>query len=106
MEACSSYRPCQDEKAHKTFLSPSQGKSLYYYLYFIDAAFGLCCVRVTIWAPWAPWAPFWLQLYFNGYCWLALRLDNVGIAYEMADNALIMIDDFGKGRDKNSAFIT
>ena len=92
MEACSSFRPWHDKKTHKTFLKPTQGKCLHYYFYFIDEAFGLCYVRVPTWAP------FRLQVYFNGHHWLAHRLDKAGIAYEMADNAFIMIDDFDRAQ--------
>ena len=92
MEACSSFRPWHDKRTHKTSLKPTQGKCLHYYFYFIDEAFGLCYVRVPTWAP------FRLQVYFNGHHWLARRLDKAGIAYEMADNAFLMIDPtFGGG---------
>jgi hypothetical protein len=92
MEACSSFRPWHDKRTHKTSLKPTQGKCLHYYFYFIDEAFGLCYVRVPTWAP------FRLQVYFNGHHWLARRLDKAGIAYEMADNAFLMIDDFERAQ--------
>jgi len=81
METCASFRPWHDKKTHQTSLKPSTGKCLHYYFYFIDEVFGLCYVRVPTWAP------FRLQVYFNRHNWLARRLDEAGVAYEMADNA-------------------
>ena len=92
MEACPSFRPWHDKRSHHTFLKPTQGKCLHYYFYFIDEVFGLCYVRVPTWAP------FRLQVYFNGHHWLARRLDKAGIAYEMADNAFLAIDDFARAQ--------
>jgi len=92
MEPCSSFRPWHDKQTHKTFLKPTQGKCLHYYFYFIDEVFGLCYVRMPTWAP------FRLQVYFNGHYWLARRLTKAGIAYQMADNAFLAIDDFEKAQ--------
>ncbi len=92
MEPCSSFRPWHDKQTHHTFLKPTQGKCLHYYFYFIDEVFGLCYVRMPTWAP------FRLQVYFNGHYWLARRLTKAGIAYEMADNAFLAIDDFEKAQ--------
>lgn len=36
MKACSSYRPWHDKRTHQTYLRPTPGKCLHYYLYFID----------------------------------------------------------------------
>lgn len=87
METCSSYRPWHDKLKHHTFLKPTTSKCLHYYFYFIDAQFGLCYIRVPTWAP------FRLQVYFNGHYWLARQLQQAGIAFEMADNAFVRIDD-------------
>jgi hypothetical protein len=87
MEACSAFRPCYDKQTQHTRLKPTAGKCLHYYFYFIDAAFGLCYVRVPTWAP------FRLQVYFNGHHWLARRLEKAGIAFHMADNAFLSIAD-------------
>ena len=87
MESCSSYRPWYDKPKQRALLKPTSGKCLHYYFYFIDEQFGLCYVRVPTWAP------FRLQVYFNGHSWLARQLANAGIAFEMADNAFIRIDD-------------
>lgn len=87
METCASFRPWHDKKTHQTSLKPTTSKCLHYYFYFIDEVFGLCYVRVPTWAP------FRLQVYFNGHNWLARRLDHAGMAYEMADNAFLSIED-------------
>lgn len=88
MEACSSYRPWHDKISGKTFLKGTQGKCLHYYFYFIDEVLGLCYVRVPTWCP------FRLQIYFNGHNWLASKLDEADIEYELKDNAFFMIADW------------
>ncbi|MGC1954253.1 MAG: hypothetical protein WA970_17095 [Gammaproteobacteria bacterium] len=37
------------------------------------------------------WAPFRLPAYFNGHNWLARRLEQAAIDFEMAENAFISI---------------
>lgn len=88
MEACPSYRPWHDKQSHKTYLRPDTGKCLHYYFYFMDADLGLVYLRVPTWAP------FRLQFYCNGHNWLACRLTAEGIAFTMADNAFVRIDDW------------
>ena len=92
METCPSYQPWHDKQTHKTFLKPNTGKCLHYYFYFIDAAFGLCYLRVPTWCP------FRLQFYFNGHNWLASELTKKGIPYRLVDNAFTSIDDFAKAQ--------
>jgi hypothetical protein len=87
MGACSAFRPWYDKQTQHPVLKPTAGKCLHYYFYFIDAAFGLCYVRVPTWAPYR------LQVYFNGHHWLARRLEKAGIAFHMADNAFLSIAD-------------
>jgi hypothetical protein len=87
MEACASYRPWHDKASGKTFFKPITGKCLYYYLYFVDAQFGLCYLRVPTWAP------FRLQVYFNGHGWLARQLMQAGIGFDTADNAFLALPD-------------
>jgi hypothetical protein len=43
-------------------------RRLFLYFYFLDAAFGLCHVRVQTWFP------FTLQVYVNGHQWLARQM--------------------------------
>lgn len=88
MERCTSYKPWHDKITHKTFLKPDSGKCLHYYFYFIDPVLGLCYLRVPTWCP------FRLQLYFNGHNWLAAKLTNAGVSFELTDNAFTRLDDF------------
>jgi len=88
LEACSSYRPWHDKTSGKTYLKPDSGKCMTYYFYFVDEQLGLCYLRVPTWCP------FRLQFYFNGHAWLATKLKERGIAFEMLDNALVQIGDY------------
>ena len=93
MESCTSYKPWHDKKSGRTFLKTSGGKCLHYYFYFMDERFGLCFVRVPTWSP------FRLQFYFNGHGWLASKLREEGVAYQMLDNAFLSIDDFARAQE-------
>lgn len=92
VETCTSYKPWHDKKTGRTFLRTKSGKCLHYYFYFMDEKFGLCFLRVPTWCP------FRLQFYFNGHGWLASRLREDGINYEMLDNAFVAMDDFEKAQ--------
>jgi hypothetical protein len=98
MEACPSYRPWHDRASHKTFLRPDTGKCLHYYFYFMDTDLGLVYLRVPTWAP------FRLQFYCNGHSWLARRLTAKGIAFTMADNAFVRIDDWQRAQELADGF--
>ena len=93
MEACDAYQPWHDKQTHKTFIRPDSGRCLHYYFYFLDAKFGLIYLRVPTWAP------FRLQFYCNGHGWLARQLTAEGIAYTMADNAFIRLDDWSRAQE-------
>jgi hypothetical protein len=88
METCPSYIPWHDKKTGRTSLKYKDAKCLHYYIYFIDAEFGLCYLRVPTWAP------FRLQFYCNGHNWLARELEKAGIDFTMIDNVMTKIDDF------------
>ncbi|MEN6577105.1 MAG: MarR family transcriptional regulator [Phycisphaerales bacterium] len=90
MESCNTYEPWHDKASGKTYVRYSQGKCLHYYFYFIDAALGLCYLRVPTWAP------FRLQFYFNGHAWLASQLKQRGIAYTLRDNAFVHVSDYAQ----------
>ncbi len=87
MESCSAYRPWHNKQSHQTYIKSTSGKCLHYYIYFIDAAFGLCYMRIPTWSP------FRLQVYFNGHYWLAQQLQRHGIEYEMRENAFTSLSD-------------
>jgi len=88
MEPCGSYKPWHDQKTHKTYLKPDDGKCLHYYVYFIDPDLGLCYVRVPTWCP------FRLQFYCNGHSYLARQLSQRKIEYRLLDNAFGWVADF------------
>jgi hypothetical protein len=98
MEACSSYRPWHDKASGKTYLKPDHSKCMTYYFYFMDEHLGLCYMRVPTWCP------FRLQFYFNGHHWLASKLKQRGIAYEMLDNAFVQIADYARANQLASEF--
>jgi len=90
MEVCPTYKPWHDKSSGKTYLRGETSKCSTYYFYFIDELLGLCYVRVPTWLP------FRLQIYFNGHNWLAYKLKEAGVDYQMADNAFIEISDWEK----------
>jgi hypothetical protein len=93
MEACTSYTPWHDKKAHKTFLKGASGKCLHYYFYFIDRDLGLCYLRVPTWAP------FRLQFYFNGHNALTAKLNRISISFSMLDNSFTHLGDWDKAQE-------
>jgi hypothetical protein len=60
----------------------------HFYIYFIDAEFGLCYLRVPTWAP------FRLQFYCNGHDWLERRMQAAGITFEKVDNCFRHVSDY------------
>jgi len=98
MEACASYRPWHDKTTGKTYLKPDSSKCMTYYFYFIDEQLGLCYLRVPTWCP------FRLQFYFNGHAWLAGKLRENGISFEMLDNAFVQIADYATATRLASEF--
>jgi hypothetical protein len=98
METCTAYKPRYDQVKKHAHLVTTQGKCLHYYFYFIDKDFGLCHVRVPTWCP------FTLQFYCNGHNYLANKLKRRKIGFKMADNAFLLIDDFGKAQKLSDQF--
>jgi hypothetical protein len=98
MERCPSYVPWHNKETHKTYVKRSQSKCLHYYFYFIDQELGLCYLRVPTWCP------FRLQFYFNGHNWLAARLRQHSIAFELCDNAFLNIADFDQANELAAQF--
>jgi len=88
MERCTAFQPWFNKRTGKTTLKVKDGKCLHYYFYFIDKQLGLCYLRVPTWAP------FRLQFYFNGHNWLARKLNDQGVAFNLVDNAFVDISDF------------
>jgi hypothetical protein len=98
MEACPSFSPWFDKKTGSTSLRARDAKCLHYYFYFIDELFGLCYMRVPTWAP------FRVQFYFNGHNWLASRLKDEGITFQLNDNAFVQISDFERAQQLAKTF--
>lgn len=98
MEACSSYRPWHDKATGKTYLKPASSKCMTYYFYFMDQQLGLCYLRVPTWCP------FRLQFYFNGHNWLANKLKESGITYQILDNAFVHIADYAAANQLANEF--
>ena len=88
MEGCSSYRPWHDKTTGKNFVKSDSGKCMTYYFYFMDKELGLCYLRVPTWCP------FRLQFYCNGHAWLASKLREKKIAFDVVDNAFAHIADY------------
>jgi len=98
MEPCTAFTPWRDKVTGKTTLRHKDGKCLHYYVYLIDAAFGLCYLR----AP--PRAPFRLQFYGNGHTWLAGQLRQAGIAVEPLDTTFRLLGDSAQAQALTDAF--
>jgi hypothetical protein len=62
-------------------------KCLCVYYYFLDRELGFLHVRIQTWFP------FTVQIYLNGHGWLARKLEQHGIAFEMRENAFLSIED-------------
>ena len=88
MERCRCYKVGKDHVTGFLQLQWSPGKCQHYYLYFIDAQFGLGYLRIPTWAP------FRLQAYCNGHDWLEHRLKVAGIRFRKADNCFTHLSDF------------
>lgn len=88
MERCRCYKVGKNHATGFLQLQWSPGKCQHYYVYFIDAQFGLGYLRIPTWAP------FRLQAYCNGHDWLERRLKAAGIRFKKADNCFTHIGDF------------
>lgn len=62
-------------------------KCLCLYYYFLDRELGLLHVRIQTWFP------FTMQIYLNGHGWLARKLEQHDITFEMVGNAFLSIED-------------
>ncbi len=98
METCTTYRPWRDPASGRTGLKFSPGKCLHYYFYLIDPELGLCYVRVPTWAPYR------LQVYFNGHHWLASRLAQARVRFELDDTAFVAISDWQRAQALSDTF--
>jgi hypothetical protein len=89
MERCRCFKVGKNQKSGFLQLQWSPGKCQHFYVYFIDAEFGLCHLRIP------RWAPFRLQFCCNGHDWLERQMRSAGIRFKKADNCFTHVSDFG-----------
>lgn len=92
MEICDGYHYQWNGETQRGKITYRTSKCLYYYLYFIDKALGLCFLRIPTWLPCR------LEFYCNGHNLLSRKLQKAGIDYTMEDNAFTFIDDYQKAQ--------
>lgn len=88
VEPCRTYQIRRDQRRQRIDFMPTLRKCLHWYLYFVDAVFGLCHVRIQ------SWLPFTTHICINGREWLCRGLDAAGIPFLRRDNCLVDVADF------------
>lgn len=97
-EGCRTFKVKKNQQSGYLELAWAPGQCIHYYVYFLDADYGLCYLRIPTWAP------FRLQFYCNGHDWLERRLKAEGIGYQKADNAFTHISDFARAQEIVDSF--
>ena len=92
MERCRCFKVGKNQKTGFLQLQWSPGKCQHFYVYFIDAEFGLCHLRLPTWAP------FRLQFCCNGHDWLERQMRQAGLRFKKADNCFTHVSDFAAGQ--------
>ena len=87
MERCRSLRVRAAEPGGPLRLQWGPGKCEHFYVYVLDAEFGLCHLRIPTWAP------FRLQFCGNGHDWLAQQMRAAGLSFTQADNCFTDLSD-------------
>lgn len=88
VEPCRSYEIHRDRETKTIDPVPRLRKCLHWYVYILDAVFGLCHVRIQSWLPFA------VHICINGREWLCGELTAAGIGFQRRDNCLIDVADF------------
>jgi len=88
MERCRCFKVGKNQKSGFLQLQWSPGKCQHFYVYFVDAEFGLCHLRIPTWAP------FRLQFCCNGHDWLERQMRAAGIRCKKVDNCFTDVSDF------------
>jgi len=88
MERCRCFKVGKNHDSGFLQLQWSPGRCQHYYVYFLDAEFGLGYLRIPTWAP------FRLQVYCNGHDWLERRMQAAGLRFTKVDNCFTHISDF------------
>jgi hypothetical protein len=87
-ERCRCFKVGKNQKSGFLQLQWSPGKCQHFYIYFMDAEFGLCHLRIPTWAP------FRLQFCCNGHDWLERQMRQAGLRFKKADNCFTRVSDF------------
>jgi hypothetical protein len=87
-ERCRCFKVGKNQASGFLQLQWAPGKCQHFYIYFIDAEFGLCHLRIPTWAP------FRLQFCCNGHDWLERQMKAAGIRFQKSDNCFTHIGDF------------
>jgi len=88
IERCRCFKVGKNQATGFLQLQWSPGKCQHFYVYFMDAEFGLCHLRIPTWAP------FRLQFYCNGHDWLERQMRQAGLRFKKADNCFTHVSDF------------
>ena len=88
IERCRCFKVGKNQQTGLLQLQWSPGKCQHFYIYFIEAEFGLCHLRIPTWAP------FRLQFCCNGHDWLERQMRQAGIRFKKADNCFTHVSDF------------
>jgi hypothetical protein len=85
LETCRTFR-CE-KGAGRLRLRPDYRRCSVFYVFLIHAVLGLIHVKIQ------SWFPLTMQVYCNGHDFLARKLDDLGVAYALHDNAFTWIAD-------------
>jgi hypothetical protein len=88
VEPCRSFQIHRDRATKTIDLVTAYRRCLHWYLYFVDAVFGLCHVRIQ------SWLPFTVHICINGREWLCRELTAAGIGFQRRDNCLLDVENF------------
>ena len=88
IERCRCFKVGKNQKTGYLQLQWSPGKCQHFYVYFVDAEFGLCHLRIPTWAP------FRLQFCCNGHDWLERQMRAAGIHFKKSDNCFTHVSNF------------
>jgi hypothetical protein len=85
METCGTYR--FHYSGGRPRLRKDYRRCLVLYVFVMHAVLGLIHVKLQTWFP------LTMQIYVNGHDFVANKLDDLGVAYQMYDNAFLTIDN-------------
>lgn len=88
MERCRCFKVGKNQKTGFLQLQWSPGKCQHFYVYFLDAEFGLCHLRIPTWAP------FRFQFWRNGHDWLERQMRAAGLRFKKTDIGFTHVSDF------------